>query len=482
MNPYYLRLEGVNLSNFVYDTSDLSTNRGGSRLLSTACKEVARKFTGLMPVTTGASAGIFAFKAASDEKAEAVCNEVRKLLREGPRKHATFVVNWCTSSGEKAFGEDRERLLALNRYQQMRSPSLAIPSETADWACELDGVRPATDSITKGNDNYRASTSVASRREHGKQQKQDLYGELIGPDAEGMHCADDFDELTANPPRKHKDLAGKMAVLYLDGNDFGKIQDEVCTTPTAQKAFDKELQDKSKAVLKAILDLARSEESSDPGVWFHPKSRDLRLETLLLAGDELRFVVPAWCGWAVLDRIFRSVKGWEFNERKLTYKAGLVFCKHHAPIRRVLELAGALASMAKKRRRPDLENRNVFAYQVLESFDHIGGDLETFRKDRRRILPGTVLSDQILPGDQMKEIADAMAPVLDAFPRTKLHEIVKLKMLGREDQASEEKNRLLRNTREVTNDYEDVERLLGQAHWMHLLDLSDYLPPLRSKP
>ena len=37
---YYLRVEGVNLAHFVYDTQDLSTVRGGSLLLLRAVDEV----------------------------------------------------------------------------------------------------------------------------------------------------------------------------------------------------------------------------------------------------------------------------------------------------------------------------------------------------------------------------------------------------------------------------------------------------------
>ena len=36
MNKYLLRIEGVNLNHFVFDTRDLSTVRGGSLLLLAA--------------------------------------------------------------------------------------------------------------------------------------------------------------------------------------------------------------------------------------------------------------------------------------------------------------------------------------------------------------------------------------------------------------------------------------------------------------
>ena len=40
MNSFLLRMEGVNLSNFVFDTQDLSTIRGGGLLLLDAALRV----------------------------------------------------------------------------------------------------------------------------------------------------------------------------------------------------------------------------------------------------------------------------------------------------------------------------------------------------------------------------------------------------------------------------------------------------------
>jgi hypothetical protein len=61
MTEYYLRLEGVNLANFVYDTQDLSTVRGGSLILLDGVKWLeahAKTVSGVSKfqrISTGAS-------------------------------------------------------------------------------------------------------------------------------------------------------------------------------------------------------------------------------------------------------------------------------------------------------------------------------------------------------------------------------------------------------------------------------------------
>ncbi len=57
---YYLRIEGVNLSNFVYDTQDLSTIRGGGLILLDSIDKLKENFKGILdPISTGASSGLF---------------------------------------------------------------------------------------------------------------------------------------------------------------------------------------------------------------------------------------------------------------------------------------------------------------------------------------------------------------------------------------------------------------------------------------
>ena len=66
----------------------------------------------------------------------------------------TFVVDVLQAS--EYFEQDKEKLLALNRWQQMHSPTVIFPNNkqknSEHPVCGIDHIRPSTDStIQKGN-------------------------------------------------------------------------------------------------------------------------------------------------------------------------------------------------------------------------------------------------------------------------------------------------------------------------------------------
>ncbi len=128
---FYLRLEAVNLANFISDTEDLSTVRGASLVLLDMVAKLTTKpeYHGkLTKISSGASTGLFSFDADSDKAAEDLRDLVEcDLNRDYCIKHATFVVDVRAATSD--FQADRERLIALNRWRQMRQPSVAVPSQ-----------------------------------------------------------------------------------------------------------------------------------------------------------------------------------------------------------------------------------------------------------------------------------------------------------------------------------------------------------------
>ena len=89
---------------------------------------------------------------------------------------------------------------------------------------------------------------------------------------------------------------------------------------------------------------------SRPGVGGKVQTK-VRIETLLWGGDELIWVVPAWCGMEAVQFFFDNTNTkdavWEVNGRRLTHAAGVVFCSCRAPIRSVVKLAKELAESVK---------------------------------------------------------------------------------------------------------------------------------------
>jgi hypothetical protein len=497
MTKYYLRIEGVNLSNFVYDTQDVSTIRGGGLLLLDAVEDVEKELNehakSVNAITTGASSGLFEFDA---DNGENVRNKIETFLNNHDQlKHATFVVDVIEAEDDKEFPAKKEELIALNRWQQMQSPSLAVPSHTTNSnsdkiACWIDMVRPATQKYTDPETKKEVylSKSVDVRRKHGREQKQKLYTDLPkhlrkfkesyeAPEfkkveensawlSEKPIFTNDLNEISEG--KDYGNLHNKIAVIYADGNDFGKFQRNF--SKDELKKFDLLLKAYRSSFLLNLLDTMSKDNSWKNGDKY-------RIETLLWGGDEFMLVVPAWKGWETLNLFFKTSADWEFEDKKLTHSAGLVFCHHNAPIRRIKQLAHGLAEVCKNEKLFGTKG-NYFAYQVLESFDHITGDVEAYLQ--KRSVSGDARS-MILEGAKMGEIGGDNIAVLkadDDFARGKLHDIVKALRSGKQEEGATEEIEKIRKAagEESRNALDNLKTLLhGNNSWLHIADLWDYI-------
>jgi hypothetical protein len=467
MTSHLLRLEAVNLASFVYDTSRLPTIRGGSRLLLEAVGAAegwleAKLGKGRVEtISRGASAGLF--RLTSDDAAKLRGDLEDWLGRHEEFRHATFVVD-VTPETDK-FRKDVETLIARNRFRQMRSPSLAIPSGTAKLPCSEDKVRPATRTRTKPGEQgvtEWVSPSVAVRLDHGRDLKQAFYEKETGRPWD-LAFAQDFQELAADDSRGKLD--GKMAVLYLDGNHFGKVQQDVCMTAEKQQAFDGRLRELRRGFLTALLE----EIAGNPLDWLSLQGTQ-RFETLLWGGDDLLLVAPAWKGFWLAEFFFEQSRDWAFEDHPLRHAGGLVLCHSNAPIRRIKAVAENLADAAKGVDR----TRNLLAYQVLESFDVVGSDFESFRAARSP--GGTAPGDLVLAGERLAELTRAVAELVPVLPHGRVHRLAAAIVAGRDGTA--EADSLARFARQEGKDA-DLATLLGAAAtpaaaWLHLAELWDY--------
>lgn len=465
---FYLRMDGVNLANFVDDTQDLSTVRGGSLLLLGAVDEVLKVSSARLDrVTTGASSGLYQFEATDDAAGEMVRKEVEGILSTHPQlKHATVVVD-IQPAGED-FVRDREVLLARNRWRQMRQLTVAVPAWNTQGdvteACEVDRVRPATSSRPAPGPNMeQVSASVRVRREFGREQKQRFYGNQTGIGM-GWHFVQDFNELTDDSARGN--LRHKMAVIYLDGNSFGKLQNEQCTTAEKQREFDSTIKDYRRGLLATLLQSMNHDKKN----WISQADR-YRLETLLWGGDEIIWVVPAWQGWKTLALFYEKSRNWQFAGERLTHAAGMVFCHHNAPIHRITALARDLAGLAKEKCR----KKNLFGYLVLESFDHVGRDLKKFLAERYGE------SEQlVLAGDSMGKATDVLPRFKEIFPRRQLLRIVQ--QLRKQPQAAEQFMQEATKNLEVQGALEPLKDCFADTPtlWLHIAELWDYVGSVSS--
>jgi len=443
MDPaFYVRIEGVNLSNFLYDVHDLSTIRGGSFLLLDGVRRLHEEFSRnipdltLQPLSTGASSGLFVCRGWKDDPAALGAIIEEFFHGDDDLKHATFVVD-VYAKGD-AFDRERESVMAMNRWRQFQQPTLAVPSGPSsieNRECRFDHVRPAVARIRVGDKSRPASASVQARREFGKTEKRrDFYvRELTAlaqaePDAKldaliartrNAMFVNDFEHLTSDASRGSLD--SKIAIVYLDGNGFGSIQRKCDETTLPQ--FDAGVKRFRRTALRRLLEMIEAE----PDGWLtEGESPEIRLETLLWGGDELIWVVPAWKGWDVARLFYEVSRDWTFNTEPLTHAGGVVFCHHAAHIHRMTGMAKDLAESCKRwiksHKVTSHSECDLFAYQVLESFDVIGMDLEAFRATRVPL--GHSTDELFVRGAAMPRIAELFSDVRTRFPRSKLHDIV----------------------------------------------------------
>ena len=418
MGDYYLRVEAVNLDNFVYDTNDISTIRGGSFLLLDTVNrlESAHDLKGLLEkVSMGASAGLFRIIGNDPDD---VKKRVKDYLSNKTDGHTTFVVD--TLDGDsRSFKAVQEQLISKNRWSQWQQ--LTIPWgrgwEGSDLPCTLDGVRPAmVIEPFPENKSKKVSRSVKFRRDRGRELRNDIYAHILGQTSCPYEFARNLEMLSED--KDQGVLNKKIAFIYIDGNKFGRIRDEKCTEEKMLQEFDKSVQkDFREAVLKKLLSHMYGNDASQA-------DEKLRLETLLWGGDEIEWVVPAWKGWEVLRLFYEFDPNHAYDKIPLTHAAGIVFCHHNAPILQIRKLAHRLADIAKSNLTSipkSREHGDIFHYLVLESFDMLEGSLDPFLKHYYKPVD---YKELLLKGQEMQNFSRDMRIVRSDFPRGKVYEII----------------------------------------------------------
>jgi len=473
---YRLRMEGVNILRFVADCKNLSVIRGGGLIILDAPDLLSKAgvLSGMTEVTKGASMAIYDFEARDDEAANGVRDRVfDQLNKSGELRHATFVVDVVPKTGD--FGLDREKLIALNRFRQMRSPSVAYRQTESAESCGLDGVRPAEEEVDLKPPKSLSKATVVRRR-YGIQQRQAIFKRVNEDQQTPIQLprfTDDLESLSSDSSKGN--LHKKVAVIHIDGNGFGSIQAAKCRDEAKQSQFDKLVQGGRLGWLREHLRTTIEEKD-----WLNGK--EYRMEILVWGGDEVVAVVPAWQGWALLSSYFRHSASWAvFQGEKLTHAAGMVFCHHNAPIHTVTALTRNLMEReAKAVSKTALnENRNVFVYQVLESFDTLGSEIE---QQRMRLCPGTEAEKAArrpllcLKGADMDQIRDDLNTVRDSVPRHKLHELLAIwgtGVMAAEVEKTLEKDPVKRHRTK----WQGLKQKLGGAPmcWLHLQELWDFV-------
>jgi hypothetical protein len=500
MPEYYLRIEAVNLDYSVYDTYDISTIRGGSFMLHSAFEMMEQRLNPLpqnfKDLGSTASVGLWRFEA--DESAKDAI--VKQFVDEASKDISTFatLVRAVKEANDKPFKQTLNELLAECRLQQYQTSSVVLPLEKKNSKpCDFDGIRPGVHPDRKGKEPKIASTAVFTRRKKGKQLRNDIYRKLLGDthyaqllenvgedtsEEEGLVekeksiVTTDLEALSAR--KGAGKLDGKIAFIYLDGNRFGRIREEMCTDAGLYKEFQETVQEKlRKAALQQILDFAHKTENTS----FLTNGR-IRLETLLWGGDDIEWIVPAWQALNVLESFFETTQAvGNFHRVTLTHSAGVVFCHHNLPILQIRRYARELCDIAKEGiskniREIDPVTDNRFAFLNIVSFDYMAGDTREFLKD---YYSPAIESDFIIPASEIADLKMYLPILKRYFPVNKQHDMLQALKRGNVGELQSVQERAISllpdwQRAEVNMAIEKV--IAGQLNrWFRVADLMRYI-------
>ena len=555
-----IRAEAVDLGKTLGSTSDLSTMRGASLIMTDAVvalrAALEAEFAGrIETVNQGGSLGLF-FVAVDDADPEDL--EARALgwlsgaieppgpLDEEAKRDwalarlVRFEVHACRSEAI-SLAADAETLLARQRWRQMQAPRLVPPAAdpALDTICGFDGVSPGKAVKLEKSSIESASPHALAQRRYGISRKHRLYQKFFEREARDLkdealgldlsapmglprHFARHMDELAVD--ERAGRLSGKIALIYADGNRFGQLQRAIVQEKPLpgkgrlalsdamkdrnqlkrQRWFDRRLRAYRAALLKSLLVMLMTDHAGaaifrapedDVDEPRHRRKGEavMRLETQLWAGDEMIWALPAALALPALQLLFDTTEGWEVEGEGLTHAIGMVLCHHDAPIGRIRSLAFALAGHGKRLLAQDsegyflgalddLRRGDVVAYEVLESFDHLGTDPERYREDRLHAT-GCQSYDMVLTPARTKALI-ALGKILRQ-PRPPLARR-QIKRLAQSLHAGGPSDPLFVKTEarlkdEVGRFWADEidelrEKAFGPALWLHLDALYDYLP------
>jgi len=371
----YYQVEAINLDGFVYDTHDNRAIRGGSFLLLKAIEDLAKAAKDRLKLEIIQTGGLQALLRGHGEP-EPILQWLREELvlleKQNPALvQASFAM--ATHPDTDNLAADLAALQNRIREAQLRQPTVWFDPDDALGAevpCAENGLLPGRDEDGRGGQAAigldgqpkRVSRSVKLRREIGTRLRRDILKTYTKLD---LDLSDDLEELATESGDR---LDGKLALLYADGNAFGKLR-ATSITPAQRTAFAQRLDEIRDSFLRALARTAQADPS------WRTKEGRLRLETLLVGGDELLIAVPAWCGWQTLRLFLDTLADAEFKGQPMTWSAGLVFCHHKAPLLGVRKLAKDLADQAKQ----DGGRRvNACHTLVMESFDGLPRGVDSY--------------------------------------------------------------------------------------------------------
>lgn len=466
MTRFLLRVEGVNFDAIIDDTNDLSTIRGASLTLLRLHQAVEAALGDMgidcERVFTGASQCAFTFECGADDGVERQVIEAVKTALTAPGNDGAPYPQVMTVADivrmDEAFpAHALKQAEARNHSRQYREWTVTglSPKSKASDADELNRIRPATVFVRRPAGNVLPldsddrdsgkgillSPSVEQRRKYGRRARQQFYCDEIDDPAvrtrlDILSFTNTIEDMVNGPPDGLPvSVRGKIAVVYADGNGFGKIREAVGITK-----FSDSLAAYRRTLLTGIVGwLARGQDGQGgtnpqhPVPWQAFAIRDgndigLRFETLLWGGDEFIFVMPAWLAFAFARGFCAATADWAIDGHTLTHAMGVAIAHYKTPIRQLKMVAKKAADLAKD---ADLKDRTTVTFDIYESLAPPDVDLAAARSrlygtGRTDDDPAALARLLAIPGDDFGSLANAMfwltgCDGAEPFPRSQIY-------------------------------------------------------------
>lgn len=463
MDTAVLWVEGVNFRWAIYDTSDLSTVRGGSIAYLEFGTELFRYLddqasVDAQVISSGASRVVLELKGTRDHIRANVNKALEELLRpddiksvsvdasraNGERRSAQFkpyshlqFVHGLSFKGGMAGLNEAQSIARRSQFDRIGIAGLS--SMEGDDACEIDKTRPADTEIHFASDDpftpattVLVSETVAARRHFGRTQRQAFYKsrlqenplvreKLSGPDS--VVFCDSFHEIVADPPEEiSANVRNKLAIFYADGNKFGAISRSMNETDPVSglKEFSSQLlkhQDKllERALQLFLMNLTTEHEKHS--FLIRKDTKKTRLETLLWGGDEVRFVLPAWLALSFATAFYEEIRNWQIGSIPLTFSTSLVIASYKTPIRQLVSFGEALVDDAKQH----APSSNNFSIEVLESLEPPASSIARWRSDCLGLNEPLEPGQFVLDGNQIGAVIPQLMALKESLPRSQLY-------------------------------------------------------------
>lgn len=452
-------VEGINFAATLFDTNDISTIRGSSLALlrmadavAEALEPMATADHALTVLTRGASVLELAIDGPEGpalehllqtllEKARSVVSGVITAPEAGAIDLARFtILAVAARADELPRGTPRTlaTLLALARSRlriaQARSRRFAMPhptdlpawpvSRAAGDCAAKSGLRGVClDERGHGAEQFteKVSAGVLERRTFGRVARRGIWIRLLEEAGETALAQrirreriDFADQLRHLLPREGLDpphaltpaIGGKIALIHVDGNGFGAKR-ALLKDAASHGAFSALLRTIHARLIAAVIGYALANGGNAARLWADGDVRRVRIEPLLLGGDELVIAVPAFCALPLLALMQENLAAdldasWvdpatPADARRLTHAAGIVLADQKTPIRHLRDAAAALVDLVKTAK----DARNGFATAILtmEGFALPHGGIDPVLRTHYGVAEGAPTADAVtFPG------------------------------------------------------------------------------------